>query len=119
MNIEYIKNPELGEEYYYVTPTQPIKVRKVVCSQVFGFVLENDHTSTQMRINKIRDLVTEEEMGYILLHGKTMLLKDLDTVVEVLTLIYNENPLREHGHVLYDIRTYLLALKKTNPECFL
>ena len=105
MNIEYVKNPELGEEYYYVTPTQPIKVRKVVC--------------TQMRINRIRDIETEEEIGYILLHGKTMLLKDLDTVVDVLSLIYNDNPLREHGHVLYDIKTYLIDLKKIHPEGFL
>ena len=119
MNIEYVKNPELGEEYYYVTPTQPIKVRKVVCTQVFDYVLEHNHKSTQMRINRIRDIETEEEIGYILLHGKTMLLKDLDTVVDVLSLIYNDNPLREHGHVLYDIKTYLIDLKKIHPEGFL
>jgi hypothetical protein len=115
----YESNPHLGKTYFYVTPTQPIKVREVVCIQSFGITSIDEGGNTTFVLDRVLDVDTKEEFSYVLLHGKTMLLNSMDDAVEVLCIVYNNNPLGENTCILNEIHEFLLSTKKTNPEFFL
>jgi hypothetical protein len=114
-----VSHPRLGQEYFYVTPTKPVKVRQVVCTQTFGVSRVDKDGNMSLILDTIEDINTHEKFSYVILHGKKMLLNTMDDVVELFQIILNKNPHNENQTTLNEIHEFLLSTKKTNPEYFL
>jgi hypothetical protein len=114
-----VPHPRLGQEYFYVTPTQPIKVRQVVCTQTFGVSIVDKDGKKCLILDTIEDINTHEKFSYVILYGKKMLLNTMDDIVELFKIILNKNPHNEKQTILNEIHEFLLSTKKTNPEYFL
>jgi predicted ribosome-associated RNA-binding protein Tma20 len=125
--IHYEQHPQYGREYFYVTPTKPIKVRQIVCIKApnreevfieqYSVIFNEENKNVPITI--IEDINTHEKFDYVLLHGKTMLLNTMDDVVRHLQIVLNKNPNYEDQSILNEIHVFLLSTKKTNPEYFL